>query len=171
MPIPRQLHIGGVTKPELLLRLKHAGVELNAAAQALFADERFVTAEEETLALCVETDVRGLGLTEGGTFAQIVEAAAAAGLSVCPLALGPHLRLVLLDQAEGLVGFPSTQHRAPPGSITVASAPLDDEEETPKGFYLRRMDGTLWLRGYRSWPGHRWDPGDRFVFVAARPQT
>ena len=170
MRISRQVPVGGVTKPELLLRLARAGVELNDAARALFADPRFVMAEEATLLQCVETDLRELGLRDGGTFARALEAAAYAGLSVAPLELGPQLRLILVDQAEGLVGFPSTQHRAPPGSITIASAPLDEEEETPKGFYLRRMDGKVWLRGYRSWPGHVWDAEDHFVFVVARPR-
>ena len=54
---------------------------------------------------------------------------------------------------------------APPGSITVASAPLDDRDDTPKGFYLRRIESTLWLRGYRSWSGHRWSCEDVFAFV------
>jgi len=46
----------------------------------------------------------------------------------------------------------------------VASAPLAQDDETPKGFYLRRIEGVLWLRGYRSWPGHIWSPQDMFVF-------
>jgi hypothetical protein len=164
MPIGRQIQVGGTTKAELLGRLQRAGIELNAAAQILFADQRFQALPEATTLQCIETDAAELGLVGGGTFADVVAAAAVKGWSVCPLELGPQLRLSLLDQPEGAVGVPETRHRAPPGSITVASAPLDDEDETPKGFYLRRIDGTLWLRGYRSWPGHVWDPGDRFIF-------
>jgi len=78
-----------------------------------------------------------------------------------------------LDQPEGSAGFSATQHRAPPGSITIASSPLDDSDETPKGFYLRRIDGVLWLRGYWSWPGNIWRPEDVLVFsrtsTAAQP--
>ena len=43
--------------------------------------------------------------------------------------------------------------------------PLDDTDETPKGFYLRRIDGVPWLRGYWSWPGHLWSPEDRRLFA------
>lgn len=168
MPIVRQIQVGGATKAELLGRLTRAGVELNAAAQTLFADQRFQPLPEATTLQCIELDVADLGLMSGGTFADIKAAAAAHGWSDCPLELGPQLRLRLLDQPEGAAGFPETRHCAPPGSITIASAPLDDEDETPKGFYLRRIDGTLWLRGYRSWPGHVWDPGDRFIFVSLR---
>lgn len=171
MPLARQVQVGGATKVELLGRLARTGVELNAAAQILFADDRFQPLPEATTLQCLETDAAELGLVRGGTFADILAAAAAQGWSVCPLELGPQLRLMLLDQTEGAAGFPETRHRAPPGSITIASAPLDDEEETPKGFYLRRVEGTLWLRGFHSWPGHVWDPGDRFIFVgvAASP--
>jgi hypothetical protein len=33
-----------------------------------------------------------------------------------------------------------------------------------KGFYLRRINGVLWLRGYRSGPEHIYSPEDRLVF-------
>ena len=91
--------------------------------------------------------VAGLGFGEGATYEQLTARALESGLVECPLELGPHLRMQFLNQPEGSAGFPATQHRAPPGSITVASSPLDDSDETPKGFYLRRIDGVLWLQG------------------------
>ena len=100
---------------------------------------------------------------------DICAAARQHGLAVCPLELGPHLRLALLDQEEGALGRAQTEHRAPPGSLTVVSHPLSDDDETPKGFYLRRIEGELWLRGYRSWAGHIWQPEDVLVFASALP--
>ncbi|MGO1200370.1 MAG: hypothetical protein ACTMKY_10790 [Dermabacteraceae bacterium] len=38
--------------------------------------------------------------------------------------------------------------RAPRGALHVLSAPLSEDHEYPKGFYLRRVDGVSWLRGY-----------------------
>jgi len=108
--------------------------------------------------------VAELGFPDGATFAKIVERATRNGLLLCPLELGPHLRLQFTDQPEGSLGQPVSQNCAPPGSLTVASAPLAQDDETPKGFYLRRIEGVLWLRGYRSWPGHIWSPQDMFVF-------
>jgi hypothetical protein len=32
---------------------------------------------------------------------------------------------------------------------------------------LRRIDGVLWLRGYRSGPEHIWNQDDHFVFTAS----
>ncbi len=83
--------------------------------------------------------------------------------------LAPHLRLQYLDQPEGYIGYPPSEHRAPPGSLTVASRELASDDEIPKGFYLRRIEGVLWLRGYCSGPDHVWSAADRFVFC--RPQA
>lgn len=163
----RVVRIGGLTKDELLTQLQAAGVRLNEAGQTLFADERFTTAPISSSVEVVETAVAGLGLPDGATFARIVEQAAGRGLTLCPLELGPHLRLQFTDQPEGHVGQPPTRHRAPPGSLTVASAPLADDEDTPKGFYLRRIEGALWLRGYRAPPEHHYWPEDRFAFRRA----
>ena len=156
---------GGVDKAELLARLESAGVLLNEAGRTLFADPRFTTSPTASRLDVVATSVADLGLSDGATIDLIVERAAAQGLELCPLELGPHLRLQFVDQEEGFIGQPLTKHRAPPGSLTLASAPLADDEETPKGFYLRRIEGVLWLRGYRSWPGHPWSAQDMLAFI------
>jgi hypothetical protein len=162
------VRIGGTTKAELLSQLTEAQVQLNQLAQDLFADPRFETATTVSLIEAVEISVAELGLPSGGTFSQVIDQAASIGLSLCPLELGPHLRLQYTSQPEGFLGHPPSQHRAPPGSITVASALLDDDDDTPKGFYLRRIEGVLWLRGYRSWPGHLWSPDDVLAFSRQR---
>lgn len=161
----RQVLIGGASKAELLSRLQAAQVQVNPIAHALFADDRFTTTAAASALEVAFVTVEKLGLGTGATFGRIIECAAAAGLSLCPLELGPHLRLQFMDQAEGSVGQPASQRCAPAGAVTIASAPLCDDDETPKGFYLRRIEGALWLRGYRSWPGHVWSPADVFVFA------
>lgn len=166
--VVRQIRIGGETKAELVDRLAAAKVRVNAAADLLFADDRFKTLQHPTNVEFVQVSVADIGFPRGGTIAQVIEAAATLGLTVCPLELAPHLRLTLLDQEEGAMGFSPTQHRAPPGSITVVSAPLSEDSDTPKGFYLRRITGDLWLRGYTSWPGHVWAPEDVLIFALAR---
>lgn len=159
---------GGTPKEALLHRLHDSGVELNDLALGLFADARFTTLVVPAEVQVAEVSVASLGFPAGATFETLVERAAAAGLRLCPLELGPHLRLALLDQPEGATGRPPTRGCAPHGSITVASPPFDSNEEVPKGFYLRRIEGTLWLRGYRSWSGHLWSPGDVLAFTESR---
>jgi hypothetical protein len=165
----RRILVGGVGKTELLHRLLSAGVQMNDAARDLFADERFQTAAVGTLVEVVEATVASLGFDGGATFGELAGEAARRRLALCPLELGPHFRLQYLDQPEGSAGRPPSRHRAPPGSITVASAPIADDHAVPKGFYLRRIEGIPWLRGYRSSPDHVYRPEDVFAF--ARPDA
>jgi hypothetical protein len=159
--------MGGETKGSLLKRLTAAQVQINPAGLQLFSDDRFCTSMQPQVVIVHVVSVASLGLSLGGVMAQIVGAAEARGLSMCPLELAPHLRLQLLDQSEGAVGSPPTRNRAPPGSITVVSPPLSSDDDVPKGFYLRRIEGTLWLRGYTSWAGHVWQPEDMLAFSSA----
>jgi hypothetical protein len=161
--VPGSVRVGGVRKPELLHALSERGVRLNPSAEVLFADPRFEPFEHARTVEIVTRTVADLGFAAGATYAELVARAHESGWAECPLELGPHLRLAFLDQPEA-PEEPPTRGEAPPGSITIASPPLDGGDETPKGFYLRRADGILWLRGYRSWPGHRWNPRDVFVF-------
>jgi hypothetical protein len=162
---PTEVRIGGMDRRQLVEALRAHKVQFNQAAEALFEDRRFTPLGERMVVEISLLSVGALGFPDGATYEQFTRRAFESGLSECPLELGPHLRLQFLDQPEGPPGFPVTQHgRAPPGSITVASSPLDDLDETPKGFYLRRVEGVLWLRGYWSWPGHIWNPEDVLVF-------
>ncbi len=160
----RIVRIGGVPKQALRSRLQQAGVRFNESAERLFADDRFVTSSDDALLEVCEVSAGELGLCDGATFTAIVERAASNGLAMCPLELGPHLRLQLTDQPEGFIDKSPTTHCAPPGSLTVASAPLVDDDETLKGFYVRRIDGVLWLRGFRASPDHVYSADDVFVF-------
>jgi hypothetical protein len=166
--VTRRIRVGGVSKKELLARLESAGVQMNADARDLFADERFETSADGTIVDVAEVTVASLGFDDGATFGEFVERAARRALALCPLELGPHLRLQYLDQPEGSAGQPPSRHRAPHGSVTIASAPLSDDDTVPKGFYLRRIDGAPWLRGYRASPDHVYGPQDVFAFARRR---
>lgn len=163
--IPSHLQIGGLDKEPLLESLQAKGIQLNPLALSLFQHPGFVTqATSESLNItCVSAS--DLGFPDGTIYQDLVQAALQRQLVECPLELGPHLRLAFLDQPEGAIGFTSTPNQAPPGAITIASPPLDQNDTTPKGFYLRRINGSLWLRAYTSWPGHIWRAEDLFVFA------
>ncbi|MCU0490413.1 MAG: hypothetical protein MUD01_02300 [Chloroflexaceae bacterium] len=162
--ITRTVQVGGLLKSELLEQLQRNAIALNEPADRLFASEYFTTTSSRYSTMTVELTVRDLGFPHGATIAEIYNKAGALGLSLCPLELGPHLRLQYLDQPEGYWGQPVRQHQAPSGSITIASEPPSVDNEFPKGFYLRRIKGVLWLRGYRSSPEHIWEPDDHFIF-------
>ena len=164
MRVVRSIRIGGMGKAELLRELRERGVEFNEAGLKLFESDRFLTAEESGIITVAEVSVADLGYHQGATMRQLFESAALHGLEPCPLEVGPHFRLQYLDQPEGYWGYPPSQHRAPPGSVTIVSRPLSSDEDFPKGFYLRRIQGVLWLRGFRSGPDHIYSPEDRFAF-------
>ncbi len=162
--ITRTVSVGGLTKAALLQDLQRNAIALNASAQRLFASDAFTTSETRYNVTTVELTVRDLGFPGGATIVDIYARAGVLGLGLCPLELGPHLRLQYRDQPEGAWGQPVRRHQAPSGAITIASEPLSDDDAFPKGFYLRRIEGVLWLRGYRSGPAHVWAPEDHFLF-------
>lgn len=162
--ITRIIQVGGLTRSEILEELQANAVALNESAQQLLASDLFTTSATRYSVTTVELTVREFGLPQGAAITEIYARAAALGLGLCPLELGPHFRLQYLDQSEGYWGKPVRQHRAPSGSITIASEKLTEEDDFPKGFYLRRIKGVLWLRGYYSGPEYVWEPDDHFIF-------
>ncbi|MFO1007286.1 MAG: hypothetical protein U0929_15100 [Planctomycetaceae bacterium] len=164
--VRRVVTVGGTGKTQLLSLLVAAGVELNEAAHVLFDSHLFKALETTQSLSTVELSVGQLGFSQGATQPQLLERALSLGLQLAPIELGPHLRLQYLDQPEGCWGYPETKHQAPPGSIQIASAPLSEDDQLPKGFYLRRIKGVLWLRGFWSDLQHVYQPTDRFVFCS-----
>lgn len=160
----RGVTIGGITKSELLEQLQRNAISLNESANTLFASDYFTTEQTRCSTTTVELTVRNLGFPQGATIAEIYTRAVEHGLALGPLELGPHFRLQYLDQPEGYWNQPLRQHQAPCGSITIAWEISTQDDEFPKGFYVRRIKGELWLRGYRARAEHMWQPDDHWLF-------
>jgi hypothetical protein len=153
--VTHRVEFGGVPVGELRHRLASAGVEFNLLAEKLFASEHFAPTKTRQVASVVEVTLAELGLPDGGDLTQIAARVLQLGLQACPLDLAPHWRLQYVDQPEEVE---TGKNKAPKGSITVLSPPLSDDEEFPKGFYLRRAGGRLWLRGYTCGMDVNWEP-------------
>ena len=164
----RTVEIGGLTKSQLIQKLHQHSIMINEYGKQLLADDRFTTSHTKYSLQTVELTVAGLGFRDGATTVQIIKKATELGLELCPLELGPHLRLQYLDQPEGDAGGSLQRHQAPSGSITIASKVLTEDDDFPKGFYLRRINNELWLRGYRADHLHVWNPFDHFIFVRSK---
>jgi hypothetical protein len=158
-----------MSKPELIDELVNHGIELNEAGRDLFAHNGFTTSAIPSSIETIEITVSNLGYAQGAAIADISKRAISLGLSLCPLELGPHFRLQYLDQPEGQNERPVTKHKAPFGSLTIVSPEISEDDDIPKGFYLRRMNDVLWLRGYWSGPNHIWNPEDHLVFSVRIP--
>jgi hypothetical protein len=162
--VPSTVFIGGLDRAALRSALRVRDVRLNRAAEALFHDRRFTTSSGQFPLHIACLSVADLGFVHGAVYEQLTQRATNLGFSECPLELGPYLRLQMGQQPE-LPDLPDAPPNAPPGSITIASRPIDDTEETPKGFYLRKISGALWLRGYWAPTTHVWNPNDLLVFA------
>lgn len=114
----------------------------------------------------VQCTVEQLGFRNGAPLSVIFARAQEIGLSLCPTIAGPYLRLVMTDQQSAPDSVMSSGS-APSSSITVAAALLEGDDDFPKGFYLRAVEGVLWLRGYRATDQHIWSPNDCFAFRKA----
>lgn len=142
-----QLVLGGLSRDVLREALAAQGIALNAYAETLLERSAFDDRTERTVRV-TRRSVAELGLPEGGTLPQVLAATAGVGLRPCPLTTGPYLRLAMTDQEQAPDAVLSAG-RAPTGALHVLSSPLSEDHEVPKGFYLRVVDGTVWLRGYR----------------------
>jgi hypothetical protein len=156
------LRVGGLSREELMGALSSMGVLLNEHAETLFASVAFDERVGQDV-VSVERTVGELGLTTGAVLSQIFAAAQKQELLLCPPDTGPYLRLAWRTQRTAPDSLMSSR-RAPTGAVTVASAPLSEDDEYPKGFYLRVVDGRPWLRGYQCDGQHVWSPEDTFAF-------
>lgn len=157
------VQIGGRTRAELLQLLRDADVRLNTHAETLLAHPAFDDTSVRELRI-VQRTVEQLGLDDGAAQSRVFGAAKDQGLLPCPLVTGPYLRLALPDQANAPDSVLSAG-RPPTGAINVASEPVNEDDDHPKGFYLRVVDGQSWLRGFRCDASYVWPPTQRLAFV------
>lgn len=155
--------VGGLPRAELLAMLSDTGVRLNAHAETLLAHPAFDDPVARDLRF-VKRTVEQLGLPDGDVQTEVFAAAGRQGLALAPLVAGPYLRLALRDQGDAPDSVLSAG-RAPTGAIHVASEPVSEDVDHPKGFYLRVVDGQTWLRGYRCDDTYLWGPEQRLAFV------
>jgi hypothetical protein len=111
----------------------------------------------------IQRSVGDLGLGSGATLLEVFAVAHAQGLELCPPDTGPDLRLALRFQADAPDSILSAR-RSPAGALKIGSAPLGDEVEYPKRFYLRVVDGQQWLRGFRCDLEYVFSPEDQYAF-------
>lgn len=157
------IRVGGRSRSEVKQLLHSANVLLNVHAETLLAHPSFDAPESQSLEV-VQRTVAELGFEHGATLSQVFVAAKNQGLELCPLVMGPYLRLAMLEQEDAPDSVLSAG-RAPTGAIHIASEPSSEDVEYPKGFYLRVVDGQAWLRGYRCDDTYQWPPEQRLAFV------
>lgn len=147
----KEVSIGGVSKEQLISQLVSEGVQFNKYAETLFEHPYFAVASEVEKIKLVKVTPSDLGITKPCFFQEIIASAAGQGLKLCPLYLGAFLRLAYMEQPEGPY-------------LTIASAKPENDENYPNGFYIRNLDNSLWLRGYRASDDYEWPIDSQFIF-------
>lgn len=165
------LEIGGLRLEALQEALGEAGIALNPLAEELLAWQGLGLGDPSQPVQLRATTVAALGHPQGATMPEILRAAKEQRLTPCAPCVGPFLRLAYRDQPEAQaepkahapLDIGKQPGRAPAGSLTIATEDLGLPVTAPRGFYLRNIQGTLWLRGYRADDLHVWSPEDTFV--------
>jgi len=161
----RIVEVGGLTKTELFQKMKQESICMNEYGERLLSDDRFTVSSKKYSLHTIELTVKSLGFPNGATTDELYKRASELGLELCPLETAPFLRLAYLNQPEGYYsGNLLKGNQAPSGSITIATEALTEDVNFPKGLYLRRIDGVLWLRGYLADNMHVWNSEDHFIF-------
>ncbi len=148
----KEISIGGITKEELLSKLTGAGIRFNKYAEILFDHTQFSPNEKNEKVKLVKVKSSDFNLDNPCSFQEMVKRATASGLKLCPIYLAAFLRLEYLEQPAGLY-------------LTIASAKLENDEDYPSGFYLRNIENSLWLRGYRADDFCEWPAENEFIFT------
>lgn len=154
---------GGNSKNDLLKKLNEFDVLLNDFAKIIFLNELFQTSTSKKTIFIEELSIKELGFTEGANNSEIRKTIKKLGLGYCPLELGPYLRLTVTNQNEVSSDL-NLINQSPLDAITIFSKPIIEDDSFPKGFYLRKIENRLWLRGYTCTDEHIWKPSDRMVF-------
>lgn len=155
------LEYGGLSKNDLLIRLNSSGILLNDFAITILSNDLFKVSNQKKQISLFVTSIKEMGFSEGATIEEIKKNMKNYELSECPLEIAPYLRLYLNNQEEIKE---ERVNQSPAGSLTIFSNPLLKDDDFPKGFYLRKIDGKLWLRGYRCSLDYIWNPDDKLVF-------
>lgn len=156
-----EIEIGGLSKKQLLETLNNANVRINELGLTLLNSEYFITTEFRRKVFLTEIKLKELGFENGCNLSTLFEAAHIHGLKPCSEETAPYLRLSYIQSnSKGMERL----HKSPPDSATVVSRIIDNDDDFPKGFYLRTVDNQLWLRGYICNNNHIFDPNDLFIF-------
>ena len=159
-----QIRIGGMAKEELLKKINEKSIRLNPLAENLIKSELFQMTETKEVINLTEITLEELGMVEGKTgLLDIFERAKEVGLAICLPEVALFLRLSYVEDPESH-GF-EKKYRTPHGAVTVASEILDEDPGFPKGFYLRKVDGDYWLRGYTCDYEHQFSLDETFIFM------
>ncbi|QQK08050.1 hypothetical protein [Miniphocaeibacter halophilus] len=159
-----KFHIFNTNREQLLKELKSRNIKLNKYAEILLSRDEFNRIDEMKLNI-IETSLNELNIKEPTNLKAVYMEAKQKGLGLLPLVVAPFIRLGYKDQNSSLNNVLSGQKKSPDGAINIATPILSQDDYYPKGFYIRKVENDLWLRGYICDDMHLFQLEDRFIFA------
>jgi len=135
--------------------IKDCGMKISGWAKDILGKSEFTAVTEETAVDLVKVTVAELGFKNGACRDRIYDRAKELGLELCPVEVGPQLRLQYKDQPNG-------------ERIRVGMEPIRGSDNDLKVFCVERLDSGFWLNGGYGVPDSFWGAGSQWVFVRPR---
>ena len=143
---------------QVLHELEERGIRINHYAEKYISHPRFSAGQPGEITVAV-VSLEELGLENGASLEELFRHIQGTPFKPCPPDTGFFLRLAWTDQPQSQNSILTGPHSSPDQAVTVLSELLEQDDACPKGLYLRRLDGNLWLRGYVCDSAYRF-PGD-----------
>ncbi|PRY34402.1 hypothetical protein CLV58_1176 [Spirosoma oryzae] len=147
-------------KEDLLNKLSLSKIRINDYAKLIFDFPTFNYKNSEHKITIAQLTLSSLGLKNGGSFGEIEKAMKSNNFDFCPLEFAPYIRLYYQSQKPSEI-IVKNQH--PQDSILIFSKPLIMDDNFPKGFYIRNIENTLWLRAYICSDDYFWKPETEII--------
>ena len=147
----------------VLHELEARGILINHYAEVYLSHPRFSAGQAGEKTVTVAS-LKEIGLEDGATLEELFRHIQGIGLSPCSPDTGVFLRLAWTDQPQSRNSMLTGTHGSPDGAVTVLSEILEPDDAFPKGLYLRKVDGKLWLRGYVCDSAYRFPGEALFAF-------
>ncbi len=152
---------------QILHRLEEHGIQINHYAEQYISHPRFSAGQPGEMTAAV-TSLEELGLENGASLDELFRYIRKTPFSPCPPDTGFFLRLAWTDQPQSGNSILTGTHRSPDQAVTVLSEIIEQDDAFPKGLYLRKVDGNLWLRGYVCDFTYRFPGNALFAFEMRR---
>lgn len=136
-----------MTSEQCLQMLKERGILINHYAEKYISHPRFCCTESAELTAAI-VSLEELGLESGASLDELFQHIKGTQFRPCPPDTGFFLRLAWTDQPQSRNSILTGTHSSPDLAVTVLSELLEKDDAFPRGLYLRKVDESLWLRGY-----------------------
>lgn len=147
-----------MTAEQSMQMLKERGILTNRYAEKYISSLCFSARGPEEITVVIAS-LEESGLERGASLDELFRRIKGTQFRPCPPDTGFFLRLAWTDQPQSQNSILSGTHSSPDQAVTVLSEMLERDDTFPKGLYLRKVDGNLWLRGYVCDSDYRF-PGD-----------